>query len=319
MLVAHQNWIKHNTLYNQIRTFVDDIRITTRGPTRTVKNKFNKTISNFITHLKHIGCKIGEKTTCLGTRQGVRNHLLRLLRRHKVKSQTSQASKDLGILTAVGVRRRTSTLDKRVKGAKLRAFRVNRLAKISRKAITLYKTGFFPQASYGIEAIGLSPTRAAELRATASQAVGPGYRGGCPITTIAITVGIQEDPRFKSTTLLVNEYFNTYAEQIGKAEHTPNKNYPECQCTQCILQKVWPRVLADLYISPIPWSKVRGPLGALMLTLREFGIEVPGPTHWITPKPQNTMDLCSWFRLLTIPTNTQTNNHTSSLGKRLRA
>ena len=96
MIEAHRSWITHNTVYNQIRTFVDDIRVTTRGTSRAVKNKFNKAVPKFVTQLKSIGCKIGEKTTCFGTLQVMRKHLAALLRRQKVKSQTSQATKDLG-------------------------------------------------------------------------------------------------------------------------------------------------------------------------------------------------------------------------------
>ena len=169
MIEAHRGWITHNSLHTQIRTFVDDIRVTTREPMIAVRKKSSKTVPTFTKHLKEIGCKIGSKTTCLGSNQAIRDHLLKTLRAQKIRAQTAYASKDLGILTAVGVRRRSSTISKRLRVAKARAIRANKLAMIDRRATTLYKTGVYPQATYGVETIGLSPTQATELRAIASQ------------------------------------------------------------------------------------------------------------------------------------------------------
>lgn len=57
------------------------------------------------------------------------------------------------------------------------------------------------------------PTRIAELKAVASTAAGPGFKGGCPITMIAVVVGLQEDPEMKTTELIVKEYFNMLEEK----------------------------------------------------------------------------------------------------------
>ena len=94
-----------------------------------------------VKNLQGVGCKIGKKTTCLGSNLGVRKFLTHLLKSSNVKSQTSTAAKDLGILTSAGGRRRFSTMVQRLKMAKMRAERVGILTKQNRRATILYKTG----------------------------------------------------------------------------------------------------------------------------------------------------------------------------------
>ena len=59
-----------------------------------------------------------------------------------------------------------------------------------------------------------------------------------------------------------------------------------CACIDCVLSRPWPKILSDLQTSPIPWAKVRGPAGAIIMTLRGWGINMPHHRHRITPLGQ---------------------------------
>ena len=50
---------------------------------------------------------------------------------------------------------------------------------------------------------GLTHKGSTELRAIASTAIGQGFKGGCPITTIAVLTGLKEDPALKTTLMII--------------------------------------------------------------------------------------------------------------------
>eukprot|EP00959_Pyramimonas_sp_CCMP1952_P051492 1075837-Pyramimonas_sp.AAC.1 len=60
---------------------------------------------------------------------------------------------------------------------------IKRIAKTSRLGVALVKTGYLPQASWGLESQCVAPSRLLKMRAQVSGMVGR-KEGGCATTTI---------------------------------------------------------------------------------------------------------------------------------------
>ena len=177
------------------RTFIDDLRLSIRAKNnRSVIDSIKGVAQDLVSGLLRLKCKISKKTTILASNKHLKKEIAQILVQQGVKAKTHNRGRDLGVLTTLGQRRMTSTIKDRGKLAKTRPTRIGALTRVNRRATRLYNTGAWPQASYGIEGGGLPPTTLAQMRADAHQAIGPGYRGGCPITAIALVLGIESDP-----------------------------------------------------------------------------------------------------------------------------
>ena len=107
------------------------------------------------------------------------------------------------------------------------------MVRTNSRVTALYKTGAWPQASYGMEATGISQTHIKHLRAQASEAVGAGTKGACPITTIALVVGLAEDPGAKIAIASMREHLANL-EEDGHNYHDPSQGR-HCKCMGCLL------------------------------------------------------------------------------------
>ena len=146
------------------------------------------------------------------------------------------------------------------------------LVRTNRRATALYQTGAWPQASYGIEGTVVSQTQIQHLRAQASEAVGSGSKGACPITTIAIVVGLKHDPGAQIVMSSMREHLTNLDENHLK-HHDPSKGR-HCKCISCILSTTWPLIREELRQATLPWAKVKGPIGNLIMFLANWGINM---------------------------------------------
>ena len=110
--------IGHVKYEAQLRTFVDDIRITVRGTQKHIYNQYKEGLPKLIQGLRDIGCKISTKTIILSSSQDIRLQSHRILPRTGVRAQRAMAGKDLGICTTAGGRRSVAVLSKRIKQPK---------------------------------------------------------------------------------------------------------------------------------------------------------------------------------------------------------
>ena len=112
----------------------------------------------------------------------------------EVQAKIGAASKDLGLGRTGGLMRTMISIKDRFGKAKLRA---NKVAYLSRKderaKKALYGTGVLPAATYGVEAVGYSPSMIKQLRTMAADCMGSANYGRYPITAIAITKGPEWD------------------------------------------------------------------------------------------------------------------------------
>ena len=116
------------------------------------------------------------------------------------------AAKDLGIGRAGGARRTMLGIKDRFGKARIRANKVAYLSRKNKKAKALYGTGVLPTATYGIEAVGYSPSMVKQLRTMAADSMGCTKYGMCPITAIAIAKGPEWDPEVRGPTRLLMEW-----------------------------------------------------------------------------------------------------------------
>ena len=77
-------------------------------------------------------------------------------------------------------------------------YKIKALRGTNARAGKLVNTGAMPQATYGKEAGGLTPSVIKHLGTYAAQAVSTSTRGQCPTTLIWMSIGIHYDPMIKA-------------------------------------------------------------------------------------------------------------------------
>ena len=117
-------------------------------------------------------------------------------------------SRDLGIHFTGGKSRVTKLLDERGTKAKKRNNKVMQLARTTRRARKLYRSGVYPQATWGHEAVGFSPTQAKSLRRMCSASTGIKSGGKCSTTAIFVGFGHRNDPVQIAVKETMCEYFD---------------------------------------------------------------------------------------------------------------
>ena len=169
-------------------------------------------------------------------------------------------AKDLGVDIAAGRRRTVRVLRARFSTFQRRVVRIRRMARASHRARALYHQAQ-PQATWGQEVMGLSPTMLQALRRCAMRATGLNLAGMSTTATLACVHGWRKDPA--STTVL-----SQVVAWVNAWRADPRLRHE--------VQKAWPSVVADLD-GPRPWTRVKGPAAALVLTMRRYGWEASRP------------------------------------------
>ena len=154
-----------------------------------------------------------------------------------------------------GGRRTTVTIKDRIRSARPRNNKVAWLNKKNKRARALHTTGVLPQASYGMEGTGYSPWMTRALRTMVADSMGCAKQGRCPITAIALAKGIEWDPYIKGPM----QVFKHWAAISPRIE-------PKA------LKEAWTKMEAHV-LSPggNPWARVKGPMAATFLHLKEMG------------------------------------------------
>ena len=110
----------------------------------------------------------------------------------------ASSTRDLGHGNAAGKRRSVKIQKQRMNAANKRVSRIKRLAKINPKANKLLPTGAWPQGTWGHTGMGLAPTHRNAPRGKVAAASGIQAGGKCTTTAIALTLGQDQDPDFKT-------------------------------------------------------------------------------------------------------------------------
>ena len=183
-----------------------------------------------------------------------------------VVSITAEA-KDLGVDMAAARKRCVKVQKVRLDKFRRRAVKVGRLARTCARARALHHQAQ-PQATWGQEVMGLSPTMLQALRRDALRATGMKTKGMCTTMALAAVFGWRRDPAITTVLAQVAAWIGAW------------------RCDERLREEVraaWPRILFGLS-GTRPWATVKGPAAALVLTLRRYGWEAVGPDHWVDPR-----------------------------------
>ena len=148
-----------------------------------------------------------------------------------------------------------ATIKDGIKGSKTRNRNVCWMNRINKKARALHTTGVLPQATYGMEGVGYSPDCVKAWRTMAADSMGCSERGRCPITAIAVAKSMDGDPYVRGPGLVMKQWATAYPQIEPKG-----------------LKQAWD-TMVDQLEDPKgkPWARVKGPMGAVYMHLKEIG------------------------------------------------
>ena len=151
-----------------------------------------------------------------------------------------------------------------------RLVKIRTLVKQDRRCRAMVWIGAKPQGTWGHQGGGLAPSTVLKLRQQFAGAAMLRRPGGCTTTAYGMTVGLAADP----TITLRVELMQSWLEIAAKpgVPHTA-------------LAKVWRRKQTEL-AGPGRWSKVRGPMSAVIATLQDMRWQPVGPTSWVETSPE---------------------------------
>jgi hypothetical protein len=190
-------------------------------------------------------------------------------------SQTSRA-RDLGVDAGAGARRAVSVSNKRLRYAQRKTSRLGILRKTAAKGVrtqNIYASNIWPTQNYGLAAYGMPPRHLAAARTTLARSVAARH-GQCPIATAAIAFShLGRDPIVAHIKELISFWC---AHWHGLNDHMKEQT-----------RKVWRESyhLIKDFNTNAPhrvWSRVRGPMRALLKSLLDFSWEPIQPDYWIS-------------------------------------
>ncbi len=169
----------------ELNTWVDDLAHQERGRRQNVLEKVVQVAEALTNGLDDLGFKVSAKSLILAHPPRVAHDLVEILGKKGIKLQAATRGRDLGVDAHVG-RRSTGVIKSRLTKAGKWAKAISSLVRVDRGARVLARTGFKPQAVWGLEAQGLAPTTLKRLRAQVAGMSGCRYPGGCATTAIRL-------------------------------------------------------------------------------------------------------------------------------------
>ena len=133
--------------------------------------------------------------------------IVKELASYGVVLQSLSSSRDLGVTFTGGKHRAPALLNKRILTSKSVNIKVSSLAKVTRRARKLFTSGVYPQATWGHECIGFSPTQSKALRRMCANSTGVASAGRCCTTTIFVSFGRRGGPLQRAMKETITEWF----------------------------------------------------------------------------------------------------------------
>ena len=137
--------------------------------------------------------RIACKSIVVASTRKLADRIVNELRDHDIVIKAADAHRDIGVLFAPG-KRNCSLIKSRFEKAKARNARVVRIAHISRAARKLYRSGTFPQGTWGHAIVGFAPSRLKVLRQLAAAATGINQAQRCLTSAVSFGFGKRSDP-----------------------------------------------------------------------------------------------------------------------------
>ena len=229
-----------------------------------VTNKVLEVAEALVARLGRRGFKISPKSVILTSPPQLAAQVAARLERRGLQIKAPPTAKDLGV-DAHTHRRSTKVIKGRITKAGKRAQAIKGLVRADRAARTLARTGFKPQATWGLEAQGLAPSTLRTLRSQVAGMSGCKYPGGCATTTIRLAYGEEADPHIFGCLQLFKEWFALVK---------------ELEPQRAALNLAWTRLVRQLRDAPSRWGRIKGTVSAVIATLLDLEWDPVGPGHW---------------------------------------
>ncbi|CAK0831769.1 unnamed protein product, partial [Prorocentrum cordatum] len=199
----------------------------------------------------------------------VQRHVLRIT---GIKIKRASWAKDLGVDCSMGLKRATKTTKSRMTTAQARATRTALFRRVGRggirsKGVMLHNTNIKAKFRYADPVLGVAPSDMERRRAQAADLAGHTVGGRCTASVLLLHYQ-DDDPKMSVVKDQVKQWF-----QFWEA-------HPELRER---VRRGWRAMLKRLiYLRPRSrWRCVTGPMGALIMMLRELGWTPRAPDHWL--------------------------------------
>lgn len=249
------------------REFVDDILVKAIGTATFVKTVVPEALVHLFELLRGKKCQISDKSKVLASSLKLASSITDRLAVAGVHFEVARTGRDLGVDTTFGRRRTVPIARGRRQKATFRVSRMAKLLKVTRKARKLYPAGAQAQALWGGQIGGIAPTTLRKLRTDAARATGILTRGLCTTTAIRLCFGAEQDPLIKARAQLLGNWAKMMAKPGGLLQQ---------------VRGVWRKAQLRLGTQADRiWKRVRGPITAVIATLRDLDWKSPFPDEWI--------------------------------------
>jgi hypothetical protein len=194
------------------------------------------------------------------------------LAQHDIAVGVSAAGhRDVGVMFTGGGTRNLTIHKQRTSKAAKRTQRIVRVASVCRFARKLFVAGAYPQATWGHQVLGLTPTHCLKLRRQAASTTGVSqYCRRCLVSTIFVCFGRRRDPQ----QTVLQELVRLYAKLLpSHFQHHPND-----------LRIAWSDAKQKLLVDDrVQWGRVTGILSNMVATLYHIGWTPRSFSEWVQP------------------------------------
>ena len=222
--------------------------------------------------LQHaLGLRLSPKAAVVSTSPDIGRSVAAFFKDENIMVKYAAEARDLGINNTAGVKRRVGILRDRMGKGRVRVRRTGVLAASDIRARKLINTGGWSQATWGHQALGLPPSSVNTLRSAFAKGARPGDAGGCPVTTVALTLGLTSDPLVRSRLELLDAWFELWEDVVRVGR-------------QAEVRDAWRELQKSLILGTSPgrrWQAATGPMAAVLIVLCECGWKPAAPDSWI--------------------------------------
>ena len=196
--------------------------------------------------------------------------------------QVCDSTRDVGVMFTAGVSRDMSISNRRMCKARRRTARICRVSAVTRSARKLFTSGSYPQALWGHQCVGVSPSQLRELRRMAASTTGISIRSQrCLTSCLFVCFGRRGDPGhqiLKENVMLWSQLMPIFY----------NKSHLDLavawsSAKQSVVQGPTPHYTSDVLGVKLRWRNVTGPISNIVATLYSIGWNPVSFSSWHAP------------------------------------
>ncbi|CAK0827060.1 unnamed protein product, partial [Prorocentrum cordatum] len=256
-----------------IRQYVDDVHSRVEGPAAMVLEQTKQVSVSLVQGMLDLGLRVSPKSILMMSvpahEQEVQKHVLKVT---GIKIKRAKWAKDPGTDCNMGQRRTCKTTKGRLSVAQARTARSTLFRRVGRgskrtKGVMLHNNNIRAKYRNADPATGVAPSEMKMRRARAADLAGHTTGGRCTATVMLLHYQ-DDEPKMSAIIDQVKNWFQFWVANPDMRER---------------VRRGWRAVLKKLiYTRPrARWRCITGPMGALILSLRELGWTPRAPDMWI--------------------------------------